>query len=195
MGHKWDALMDVYDQLLSDPRWKHLQRPGINLVPGDGPGSAESAKILLVGEAPGAEENGARRPFVGPSGQVLNSLLKSIRLARRDCFVTNVVKFRPPGNRTPTGREILDAIGTLRAEWRIIQPLLTIAVGSPAQSALGQRGAQFHGVAKPFGSVPGHWITSVYHPAFGLRRKQARIWIEEEWERLGRDLIEKGISL
>lgn len=195
MPGRWDRLLDVYDKAIDDPRFRHLRRPGVNFVPGDGPESAETAKVMLVGEAPGAQENGQRKPFVGPSGVVLNQLLQSIGLQRRDCFVTNVVKFRPPGNRTPMGSEILRALDTLRAEWRIIRPVLTIAVGSPAQAALGQRGVLYHGVVMPFGALPGHWIVSVYHPAFGLRKKQARVWIEEEWGRLGQDLAEKGVEL
>lgn len=192
---KWSQLLEIYEALLVDPRWRHLRRPGINLVPGDGPESAESARVFVVGEAPGAQENGERRPFVGPSGRVLNQLLESISLQRRDCFVTNVVKFRPPGNRTPTGTEIIHALDTLRSEWSVIRPVLTIAVGSPAQAALGQRGASQHGVLTQFGNRPGHWITSVYHPAFGLRKRQAQVWIEEEWERLSQELVEKGIEL
>lgn len=192
---KWSKLLDIYEALLDDPRWRHLRRPGVNLVPGDGRESAEDARVFVVGEAPGAQENGAKRPFVGPSGVVLNRLLESIGLARRNCFVTNVVKFRPPGNRTPIGSEIIAALDTLRAEWKVIQPTLTIAVGSPAQAALGQRNASHHGVLLPFGIVSGHWIVSVYHPAFGLRKKQAQVWIEEEWKRLNEDLQEKGIKL
>lgn len=195
MSSKWDRLLDVYGEAADDPRWHHLRRTGINFVPGDGPESAEEAKVMLVGEAPGAQENGQCKPFVGPSGRVLNDLLESIGLQRRNCFVTNVVKFRPPGNRTPTGSEIIHALDTLRAEWSVIRPVLTIAVGSPAQSALGLRGtATLHGYIQPFGN-PGHWVTSVYHPAFGLRKKQAQVWIEEEWKRLGEDLLEKGIVL
>lgn len=190
---KWDELLGLYDVVAETPAWRHLHRPGINLVPGDGPESAETARVMLVGEAPGAQENGQRRPFVGPSGVMLNRLLGVIGLQRSDVFVTNVLKFRPPGNRTPTGSEIALAIDTLRAEWRVIRPVLVIAVGSPAQDALKQH-------KEPHGRVlrltkNGHWITSVYHPAFGLRQKRAQEWIEEEWKRLALEIREQGLEL
>jgi len=194
LSSKWNRLLDVYAEAADDPRWRHLRRTGINFVPGDGPESAEEAKVMLVGEAPGAQENGQCRPFVGPSGRVLNDLLEGIGLQRRNCFVTNVVKFRPPGNRTPTGSEVLRALDTLRAEWSVIQPVLTIAVGAPAQLALNQRGMP-HGRLRPFGRQEGHWVTSVYHPAFGLRKKQAQVWIENEWELLGEEIGEIGLDI
>jgi DNA polymerase len=125
---------------------------------------------------------------------MLNQMLKSIGVSRRETFITNVVKFRPPGNRTPTPGEIIHAIDTLRAEWSIIQPVLTIAVGAPAQLALNQRGMP-HGMVRPFGRRDGHWVASVYHPAFGLRKKQARVWIENEWELLGKEIGEIGLEI
>ena len=188
MGGKWDDLLEIYAAMQEDAAWAHLRRPGINLVPGDGPESAETARVFVVGEAPGAHENGQRRPFVGASGHILNELLASVGLERRDCFVTNVVKYRPPGNRTPTGSEILQALDTLRDEWSVIDPVLTIAVGSPAQHALSQWNFP-HGVLHPFSrGHPDRFVTSVYHPAFGLRRRQAQAWIEAEWRRLGEEI-------
>lgn len=191
---KWHALLDVYDDVAESPHWRHLRVPGINLVPGDGPDSAATAKVMVVGEAPGAQENGAQRPFVGPSGRVLADLLAVIGLDRHDVFITNVVKYRPPGNRTPTGAEIIHGISTLRREWRIIRPTLTIAVGKPAQLALAQLNPP-HGIVQPFGNIEGAWITSVYHPAFGLRWKKAQQWIENEWDRMSHEIKELGLRL
>lgn len=188
---RWDELLEIYTEVEADSFWEHLRRPGINFVPGDGPETVETAAVMVVGEAPGAQENGARRPFVGPSGAVLDDLLEVVGLARKQVFVTNVLKYRPPGNRTPDGREIHRAKETLRREWSVIRPVLTIAVGSPAQSALAQYRMP-HGVLFKFGADS--WVTSVYHPAFGLRQKKARRWIEEEWDLLDRELIGSGLA-
>jgi DNA polymerase len=190
---KWPKLQDVYDEVLDDPAWAHLRRPGINLVPGDGAASSEEARVMVVGEAPGAQENGARRPFVGPSGRVLDALLGTAGLFRQSVFITNVLKFRPPGNRTPSGSEIMQGIKALRKEWNIIRPVLTIAVGSPAQVALAQYSPP-HGIIVPFANRPDAWVVSVYHPAFGLRKKQAQAWIEREWETIWEEIHTAGIE-
>lgn len=189
---KWDRLLELYASVNDDSHWDDLRRPGINMVPGDGPETSESAEILIVGEAPGAQENGACRPFVGPSGIMLSRLMELAGLERGQTFITNVVKYRPPGNRTPTTREIVFAQRVLREEWKIIHPVLTIAVGTTAQKALNLLRPD-HGVLRPFGRGDG-LVTSVYHPAFGLRQPKAQEWIEQEWQRLGEELDAVGIA-
>jgi uracil-DNA glycosylase len=190
VGTKWDQLLDLYIDIDEDPKWNHLRTPGIRLVKGDGRDTAERAQVLIVGEAPGANENGQGRPFVGASGRVLNDLLGAARLDRSKVFITNVVKYRPPGNRTPSTLEGLNGQEELRREWSILRPTLTIAVGATAHWVL--RGSLLslsstpHGEFALFGS--GHeysYITSMYHPAFGLRNEKMRPRIEEEWIRLG----------
>lgn len=114
---------------------------------------------------------------------MLNDLLKVAGLARDRVFVTNVVKYRPPGNRTPSGREVEDGRTALRAEWAIIAPRLTIAVGRPAQTALGLKESP-HGIIGAWDRAGTALVVSVYHPAFGMRWKKARTWIENEWEQL-----------
>lgn len=191
--NKWARLLDVYEAVENDQAWKHLRQPGIRLVMGDSSESAETAKVMVVGEAPGAAENGAGRPFVGASGEILNQLLELAGLSREKVFITNVVKYRPPGNRTPNPYESLNGTEALRAEWTIIKPRLTIAVGSIAHAIL-------HPTMLPISHIPqgqlwefGHkkdsWITSIFHPAYGLRggpKVQERI--EESWTTLG-DMI------
>lgn len=187
MRSKWSRLQEVYDDVADDPAWAHLRKPGIHLVRGDGVGSAETAAVMVVGEAPGAQENGAERPFVGPSGVMLGRLLETIGLARADVFVTNVVKYRPAGNRTPTPEEVIAARPALRREWQILQPALTIALGGVARTALGlpTSGRATNGKLLPFG---GHWATPMFHPAYGLRSRMARGWIEEDWATLDAEL-------
>lgn len=170
-------LDDVYAAIQADPYWEHLRKPGINFTPGFG---ATRPKVLLVGEAPGATENNARRPFAGPSGAVLSQLLvlAGLRLTpiaggeiheelpdlEPNAFVTNVVKYRPPGNATPPLSDILHARdgyrqrragsfgqdgpvddgsglqpgdGSLRQEWAALGgPRLIVCVGGVAHSCL-----------------------------------------------------------
>lgn len=154
------SLDRVYEEIEADPYWDHLRLPGIKLVRGYG---ATRPKVLVVGEAPGAQENARGRPFVGPSGKVLQQLMAiaDIRLEGfpdepANAFVTNVVKYRPPKNRTPSLNEIYHALegfrkgseqsvddslpegaGSLRREWNALgSPPLIICVGSVAYAAL-----------------------------------------------------------
>lgn len=188
---KWDRLLDLYAEVDSDLYWAHLRESGSRLVMGDGEATAEAARIFIIGEAPGATENGAGRPFVGASGKVLGMLLDSIGIRRSDCFITNVVKYRPPGNRTPNLPEVLRGTETLRIEWSIVRPTLTLALGVTAHTALGTNVfiRPRHGELQPLGKTPGHWVASLYHPAYGLRGKTGQRLIEEEWA-----ILEEGIE-
>lgn len=187
---KWTQLLDVYESIEEDPAWDHLRETGARLVKGDSAESAEKARVMVVGEAPGARENGQGRPFVGASGRVLNDLLRVAGLLREEVFLTNVVKYRPPGNRTPTVGEMLAGQPALRAEWKIIDPLLTICVGSTAHTAIHPVGHLMSLTASgreptEFSKVPGHYCVSEYHPAYGLRTPAMQPHMERHWEELG----------
>ena len=189
---KWTQLLDVYDEIECDPFWDYLRAPGIRLVKGDNNETAETARVLVVGEAPGARENGQGRPFVGSSGRVLNDLLLLAGLSREQVFVTNVVKYRPPGNATPNIAAILHGQEALRKEWSILRPRLTIAVGATAHSAIHPVGHSMslsaaRGSYAPweYAKAPDHWCISQYHPAYGLRNPNAQPIMERDWEQLG----------
>lgn len=205
-------LDDVYEEIENDPRWDHLRGPHIALVPGRGQTDRRFIRAMVVGEAPGATENLKRRPFCGPSGRVLDQLLESAGLypeddaclggcgqqhAQYDCpgrtdriadtFITNVVKYRPPGNRTPTTREILFGQEALRKEWAAIgRPRLIVTVGAPARAAL---------TPVELRLSPGQWallrdgrtyVYVQYHPQWGIRGgPRARAIMERQWEEMG----------
>lgn len=117
---------------------------------------------------------------------MLDQLLELADLSRDKVFITNVLKYRPLGNRTPTPEEIGHARPYLRREHNLIMPLLTVAIGRTAQTALRQLNP-VHGVIVPLG-FSDVYVTSVYHPAFGLRNPKAREWIEAEWQLLGEQI-------
>ena len=192
---KWLQLLDVYEEIEEDPNWNHLRRPGIILVKGDNHETAETATVMVVGEAPGARENGAGRPFVGASGNVLDQLMGLAGLDRKAAFITNVVKYRPEGNRTPNTRELFLGQRTLRKEWLVIRPKLTIAVGATAHSAIHPVGYMMSLTATPsepyeYNRARGSFCVSVYHPAYGLRQPKMQDRMERQWERLGEWLSE-----
>jgi DNA polymerase len=191
---KWVRLLDVYGDIEDSKAWAHLRVPGIHLVPGDGPETAEEARVLVVGEAPGAVENGAGRPFVGASGRVLDELLGLAGLAREQCFITNVVKYRPPGNATPGLGDAITGRPFLRAEFKIIDPILTICIGAVAHKIIhpfGVAGTEAlskmdQGALTPMRN--GSYVTSLYHPAFAMRFPRLQEPLEASWAQLGEEI-------
>jgi len=105
----------------------------MKLINGEGPMFPD---IAIVGEAPGAEEEIQGRPFVGRSGKLVNKLLEELGIDRSKCYITNVVKFRPENNRTPTDEEIKEWSPSLFEELSKIHPKLIITLGSVATKAL-----------------------------------------------------------
>jgi uracil-DNA glycosylase family 4 len=203
---KWSRLLRVYEEIEEDDFWDHLRQPGIHLVKGDGPASAEVARAMVVGEAPGASENGAGRPFVGASGEVLQQLMGLAGLTREQVFITNVVKYRPPGNRTPNGAEEYHAATALRREWMIVKPELTILVGATAYGAMHpNRGLLSMSASRNLGCPYEYrarhgerrgYVIAIHHPAWAMRgskeTKQARQeMIERDWQALGEWITEE----
>jgi uracil-DNA glycosylase family 4 len=172
-----------------------------NYVPGEGPFSG--AEAFIIGEAPGAQEDIRRRPFIGASGIVLRQLMDLAGLwpTYSDCdrskpanaWLTNVVKFRPPGNRAPLAVETDTFRELLVAEWQAVgAPTLIIPVGSVALSALfGKRMSilQAHGQHRRMRSAYTGQILNIWpmlHPAFALRAgPDIQELAESDWVRLG----------
>lgn len=179
-------LADVYEGYRGDRAFDHMRTEGTVLVPGEG---ASQPRILIVGEAPGATENTARRPFVGASGRVLRSLITDCAgLSPEDYFITNSVKYRPTGNRTPEEFEVDASRPYLRQEWHALgRPRVMVAVGGTALSALapGLSGGVGVNAGHPVERRGGVALWVMYHPAYGLRNPAIRPKMEEHWTRLG----------
>lgn len=180
-----ETLADVYEAIREDDAWDHMRTDGIRLVPGEG---SSRPNIMIVGEAPGASENTAIRPFVGASGKVIRSLLSDVaEIDPADYFITNVVKYRPPGNRTPVVYEVVRAVPYLRREWSALGcPPVIVAVGGTAKDALAPA---LPGVTRSAGQAyplsGGRYIWPMLHPAYGLRNPDVRPRMERDWEQFG----------
>lgn len=149
-----------------------LKKTAMNLVFGDG---NPEAKVVLIGEAPGADEDRQGLPFVGASGQLLDKMLGSIGLDRSQVFISNTVFWRPPGNRTPNSGEIAVCLPFVERIIELIDPAVLITIGGPAtHSLLAQQGS--------VSRLRGRWFsyetprmshpiaaTAIYHPAYLLR--------------------------
>jgi uracil-DNA glycosylase family 4 len=132
---------------------------------------SRQAQWLIVGEAPGAEEDRQGEPFVGRAGQLLNAMLRAIGLSREQVFIANVLKCRPPGNRDPSAAEAAQCLPYLEQQIALLQPKLLLAVGRIAAQnllrtdvTLGRLRQQVH----HFGAsrLP---LVATYHPAYLLR--------------------------
>lgn len=156
-----------------------LHRSRTKGVPGEGPADAA---IVLVGEAPGREEDEQGRPFVGRAGRLLDQMLIEASLNRKDLFITNVVKSRPPGNRRPTKGEVEACLPYL---WRQLEIIKTVAIGLlgglATEALLGEKKlALMHGKVfeKEYKFVP------TYHPAAVLRNPRLRATVVEDLRKL-----------
>jgi DNA polymerase len=147
-----------------------LHRGRTNAVPGEGNPLSD---VLLVGEGPGAREDATGRPFVGPAGQLLNELLRSLGWAREDVFIANVVKCRPPGNRDPEPEEIGACSGYLDRQEAALDPAVIVTLGrhSLARYLPGARISAVHGQLRRSG---GRFIFPMYHPAAALHQASLR---------------------
>lgn len=185
-----DALLlaDVYDAYRADKAFDALREPtGIVLVPGEG---SSRPNVFIVGEAPGAMENVHKRPFVGASGRVLRSLITDVAgLDSTAYFITNVVKYRPPNNRTPEWQEVDASMPYLRQEYAALgSPAVIMAVGGVALMAFRPKG-ETRGILSVAGTplpLPnGRALWPMIHPAYGLRNPQVRPTMEKHWEQFG----------
>jgi DNA polymerase len=130
------------------------------------------AQLLLVGEAPGADEDATGRPFVGRAGQLLDTLLTEIGLDRGEVSVANVLKCRPPGNRAPTRSEVTNCRGWLEGQLRLLDPRIVVTLGGTAAAwafGRGVRLADVRGRAHSLPAVPGRQVVPTYHPSAALR--------------------------
>jgi uracil-DNA glycosylase len=155
-------------------------------VPGDGPADAE---LMFVGEGPGFHEDRQGRPFVGAAGQFLDQMLASIGLERRQVFVTNVVKCRPPNNRDPQPAEIAACAPYLDKQMALINPLVIVTLGrhSMARYFPGEKISAIHGTAR---LVDGRTVVALYHPAAALHQQSLRATLEEDFRKLPRFIDE-----
>jgi uracil-DNA glycosylase family 4 len=146
------------------------------VVPGEG---AEDADIMFIGEAPGWHEDQQGRPFVGPAGQFLDTLLASIGLNRGQVYIANVIKCRPTGNRDPLPSEIRNCRPWLEHQIEIIHPKMIVTLGrySMAMFFPGKSISKIHGTAQKRDNVIYY---AMYHPAAALHQQSLRQAIEAD---------------
>jgi len=161
-----------------------LKRTATNLVFADG---NPEARVMLIGEAPGADEDRLGKPFVGVSGQLLDRMLAAIGLDRQSAYITNIIFWRPPGNRPPTAAEVAACLPFVERHIELAAPELLVLLGAPATQALLARSDgisrlrgrwfpyQSAGMARPVPAMP------TYHPAYLLRQPAQKRAAWRDW--------------
>tara|TARA_B100001121_G_C18619539_1_gene588630 strand:+ start:37 stop:732 length:696 start_codon:yes stop_codon:yes gene_type:complete len=159
----------------------NLKKQAKNLVFSDG---NPKSKIMLIGEAPGANEDLEGLPFVGRAGQLLDKMLAAINLDRRNVYISNIINYRPPENRKPTQQEINTYLPFIHKHIEIINPKILVLLGSTAMNAL--IGSEFviskmrgKWIEKKFGNCKVSVIIT-FHPAFLMRQtaQKKMAWID-----------------
>jgi uracil-DNA glycosylase family 4 len=179
------ALRQIADEIRVCTKCE-LHRTRTKAVPGEGPADG---RVMLIGEAPGWNEDQQGRPFVGAAGKFLEELLASAGMKRDEVFITNVVKSRPPGNRDPLPDEIAACAPYLERQIEVIDPEVIVTLGrfSMARWFPGERISRIHGQPKRVGR---RLIVPMYHPAAALHQQSLRATIEEDFARLPKILAE-----
>ena len=179
-GNKAEKLEKLKKSILNIKNCE-LKKNATNIVFADG---NPKAKIMLIGEGPGANEDQEGLPFVGRAGALLDKMLASINLDRKNTYITNVVNYRPPENRRPTEEEIAKYLPYLKQHIEIINPRILVLLGSTALNAIiGNKivisKARGQWTEKQFGECKASVIVT-FHPAFLMRQpaQKKMAWID-----------------
>jgi DNA polymerase len=160
----------------------NLRNTAASTVLGDG---NPHAKIMFIGEAPGADEDRLGKPFVGRCGRLLDKILAAISLRREECYITNVLPWRPPGNRTPTDDEVAICIPFLKRQIELINPDFLVLLGGIALKSVMD-------CADSISRTRGKWMSytlpnnrelqviATYHPSYLLRSsaQKSKVWAD-----------------
>jgi uracil-DNA glycosylase family 4 len=184
------ATLDEVARTVAECRRCPLYATARNPVPGTGDPDAD---LMVVGEAPGANEDEQGVPFVGQAGQLLTKILEAIALSRGDVFIANVLKHRPPGNRNPLPEEVVACSPYLVRQIELVRPKVILALGTfAAQTLLDTKLTigKLRGQVHRYYGVP---LVVTYHPAALLRNPS---WKRPTWEdvQLARRILDRAVA-
>jgi DNA polymerase len=179
-----------------------LSRTRTNTVFGEGDACA---RLVFVGEGPGADEDASGRPFVGRAGELLTKMITAMGLSREQVFICNLVKCRPPGNRAPAPEEVEACWGYLLRQLQIIRPEVIVTLGNPATQNLLQTRTGITKLRGQFQPLPEHApglggtaVMPTFHPSYVLRQytpeTRGKVWsdLQQVMERLGLAVPQRG---
>ncbi len=150
------------------------------------------ARLCFLGEAPGADEDRQGEPFVGRAGQLLTKIIEACTLSRSEVYILNVLKCRPPGNRTPVPDEVANCRGYLNRQLALIKPEFICCLGSVAAQTLLETTTPISRLRGQFLDYRGIRVMCTYHPAYLLRNPAAK---KDVWEDMKVLMAKMGIAL
>lgn len=182
--NKQQELDKIKEDIVSQNICPALAAAATQLVFGDGNPDAE---LVFIGEAPGKNEDLQGLPFVGAAGKFLNEMLESIGLLRKDVYITNIVKYRPPDNRDPSNEEKAAFLPFLRSQLEVIKPKLVVTLGRHSMDSLlpGLQISKCHGQPK---RLTGQVYLPLFHPAAALYNGSLRATLMQDFARIPRIL-------
>src|SRR5580704_2769721 len=187
-AHKAEALAAIKEDIGDCTRCPLAYAGRRTIVFGDG---SATARLMFVGEGPGADEDAQGIPFVGKAGQLLNNMIAAMGLKREEVYIANVVKCRPPGNRTPEPDEANTCSPFLFRQIDVVRPEVLVALGATAATyLLGQR-QPLAGLRGRIHAFRGMSLIVTYHPAFLLRDPRQK---KEAWADLQIAMKELGLK-
>lgn len=156
-----------------------LYRTRRQAVPGEG---NKKAELLFVGEAPGRDEDLQGRPFVGRAGELLTKIIKAMKFTREEVYITNVVKCRPPNNRTPHKEEIMSCYPYLLEQIELIQPKVIVALGNVAAKFFIPEASGIMKIRGKWHEFQGIPVMPTFHPSYLIRNERDRERKRMVWE-------------
>ena len=183
-----DTLLKIREDLGECTRCK-LHKARHTIVFGDGNPKAE---LVFVGEGPGADEDAQGLPFVGRAGKLLTQMIEAMGLQRKDVYIGNVVKCRPPENRTPEKDEVSTCSPFLIRQLDVIDPKVIVCLGSVAAQTLLQTNRGISHFRGEWLNFRGKKLLATYHPAYLLRNPSAK---SEVWKDLQKVMAELGLEV
>jgi len=187
LPRKPPTLEEVRRELGECQRCK-LHRTRRTIVFGEG---NKRARLMLIGEGPGYDEDVQGRPFVGKAGQLLTRILQSIHLPREEVYITNIIKCRPPQNRNPEPDEIQSCYPFLTQQIEAIQPQMICALGTFAAQTLLKTDAKITTLRGRFYEFVGIKVMPTYHPAYLLRNPERKREVWQDMKQISKELVEE----
>jgi uracil-DNA glycosylase len=187
-AHKAEALVAIQEEIGDCTRCPLAYAGRRKIVFADGDANA---RLMFVGEGPGADEDLQGLPFVGKAGQLLNNMIQAMGLKREQVYIANIVKCRPPANRTPEPVEANTCSQFLLKQIDVVQPEIVVALGSTAATYLLGVKQSLAGLRGKWHSCRGTKLAVTYHPAFLLRDPRMK---SEAWKDLQMVMKEMGLK-
>jgi uracil-DNA glycosylase len=180
-----ESELDELRKKMADCHLCPLGKMRKNLVFGDG---NPHAKVVFVGEAPGADEDEQGLPFVGRAGQLLTKIIEAMGLSRKEVYICNILKCRPPQNRNPLPEEIAACEPFLKQQLKIISPTIICALGTFSAKTLLKTDVPISVLRGRFHSYEGIKLMPTYHPAYLLRNPAAKKSVWEDVQLIMKEL-------